>query len=271
MPRAVQVINAFKQNLTGGAFEALAAGTGDSLSIANYREGSRASIDEIWAGDSAHAAQFSIRSPRLHDFVRGIRLGAQFNPTLSGADGDPQIIFPQYARQQVYKSDTLTVEVNATAADNVNLFYLVSYDDLPGSSARFANWQEILPSIRNYVGIFVNAVSGAAGDWGTSRALNADDDRLKADTDYALLGVTSTLPVGCISIVGPDTGNYRVGVPGSWAEHTVAGWFVDLSLKYGEAYIPIINANNRANTLIQLADAGGAITAQPHLIFAELG
>lgn len=271
MPRAVQLVNAFKQAITGGAFEALAAGTGDSFTIANYREGTRATIDEIWGGTKTSVAQFDIRSPRMHDNTRGLRLTQQFNPTLSGADGNPQILFPYVARQPVYKSDTLIVEVNGTAADNANLGYLVSYEDLPGSAARLATWQEIEPRIQNYVGILVNATAGAAGDWGTTRAFNADDDRLISDTDYAILGYAVQAPLTGIAIVGPDTGNYRIGGPGYWDESTTYMWFVRLSFTYGEPYIPIISSNNKAVTAVQAFDANGATASQSQWLLAELG
>lgn len=271
MPRAVQLINAFKQNITGGAFEALAAGTGDSLSIANYREGTRATIDEVWGADSASVAQFDIRSPRFHDNTRGLRFAHQFNPTLSVADGNPQLYMPNVARQPVEKSDTLIVEVNATAADNVNLGYLVSYEDLPGSAARLASWDEVSPRIVNYVGILVSAVAGATGDWGASRALNTDDDRLIANTDYAILGYMTRVACTGIAIIGPDTGNYRIGGPGHWDESKTAQWFVDLAQKYREPYIPIINSNNKGVTNVQAFDVSGAAATQSVWILGELG
>lgn len=270
MPRAVQLINMFKQNLTGGAFEALAAGTGDSLTIANYREGTRATIDEVWAGDSANVAQYDIRSPRFHDNVRGLRFTQQFNPTTSVADGNPQVLMPGVARQPIYKSDTLVAEVNATAANNVNLGVLISYEDLPGSAARLASWGEIEPRIQNFVGILCNATAGATGDWGTTRAFNADDDRLIADTDYAVLGYHTQVPLTGIAILGPDTGNYRIGGPGSWNQEMTSHWFVLLSARYGEPYIPIISSNNKAVTSVQAFDCSGATASQSVWMLAQL-
>jgi hypothetical protein len=270
MPRAVQLINAFKQNITGGAFEALAAGTGDSLTVANFRDGSRATIDEIWSGTKTSVASFDIRSPRMHDNVRGLRMTQQFNPTLSGPDGNPQILFPGVAQQPVYKSDVLTCEVNGTAADNTNLAFLVDYEDLPGIAARLATWQEIQPRIVNYVGILVNATAGATGDWGTTRAFNADDDRLIADTDYAVLGYTVQAPLTGIAIVGPDTGNFRIGGPGHWDEEKTGHWFVLLSMRYGIPYIPIINSNNKGITAVQAFDTNGATASQSVWLLAEL-
>lgn len=270
MPRAVQLINAIGQNITGGSFEALTPGTNDSFTIGNYRDGTRATIDEVWGADAQSACEFDIRSPRFHDNIRGIRMAFDFNPTLSGTDGDPQILLPGVARQIVEKSDNLTVEVNGTAADDVNLGFLVNYEDLPGSAARLASWQEIEPRIVNYLGILVAATSGATGDWGASRAFDADDDRLIANTDYAVLGYLTRLPVCGIAISGPDTGNYRIGGPGHWDQDKTNDWFVALGFRHGAPYIPVINSNNKGVTYVQAFDPGGAIATNSVWMLAEL-
>lgn len=271
MPAGLVVTHTFKQNITGGgAFEALVAGTSDSLAIANYRDGSRAYILEAWGGLSANPGEFSIRSPRMHDSTRGLRMAAMFNPTLSGADGDPQLLLPYPVKTPVYSSDTLIAEVNGTATNNVELDYLVYYEDLPGLDQSLATWSDIQNRMVNLVGIRVSAVAGAAGDYGANRLLNQDDDRLKADTYYAIIGATSQLPCSLLTIQGPDLSNFRVGLPLHWDEQRSGGWFADLSVKYGIPAIPVINANNRGNTIIQAADAGGAIATAATLILAEL-
>jgi hypothetical protein len=53
MPPVVTSISAFKQSITGGAFEALAAATQDSLSIISFPSGSSAYVEEIISGNSA--------------------------------------------------------------------------------------------------------------------------------------------------------------------------------------------------------------------------
>ncbi len=261
---------ALKQNITGGAFEALAAGTGDSLAIPNFSPGSRAWILEVWAGNSAHAGEFDIRSPDFHDNTRGIRMAAMFNPTLSGADGDPQMLFPNYLRQPLYASDVLTVEVNATAADNVDLGFLSYFEDLPGAQQRLVSWAEVESRLVDYVGIRVSVTAGATGDWGTGRALNADDDRLKANTDYAVLGITTQLPCCAIGFTAPETSGRRIALPGHWNQQIGGGWFADLSQKYGLPLIPVVNSNNKGNVLFNAADPGGAIATAATVLLAEL-
>lgn len=270
MGRALTSVLALKTNITGGAFESLTPGAGDSFNIFSYPQSSRAWLLEAWAGNSSTKCQYSIRSPRFHDNVRGIRMAQMFNPTLSGADGDPQIILPPYMRQPLYSSDTLTIEVLGTANDDVDLVQTHYYEDLPGVDANLATWEEVSARAVDAVGILVTPTAGATNDYGASEALNADDDRLKADTEYALIGGTVDVPTTSIGIRGPDTGNLRVSFPGSWNERISGGWFVDLSQMYGLPLIPIISANNKGSTYTDAVASSGAVAPNVTLQFLEL-
>jgi len=271
MPQCLQLLHTFKQNITGGAFEALAAGTGDNLNIPNFQQGSHGNLLEVWGGNSANACDFDVRSPFFHDNIRGLRMAQMFNPTLSGADGDPQLLLPSYIRQPLYRSDTLIPEVNGTATNNVGLDFLMWFDDLEGASQNGYSWDQISGRIKNTLGVKVSATAGAAGDWGATRALNQDDDRLKANTDYAILGATSQLPALSLSFIGPETSGRRVGMPLHWSEDQAGGFFVDMSVKYNQLpCIIVVNANNRGGILFQAADPGGAIATAATIILAEL-
>jgi hypothetical protein len=271
MGKCLQIVHTFKQNITGGgSFEALAAGTGDSLNVPNFVQGSKAWLLEMWSGTSANAAEFDIRSPDFHDNTRGIRLAHMFNPTLSGADGDPQLLLPPRIRQPLYASDTLTAEVNGTATNNVALDLLMYFENLPGSSQRLAGWLEVENATVDNLGIRVSATAGATGDYGSNRTLNQDDDRLKANTDYAILGVTGQLPCGLIAFTAPETSGRRIGLPLHWNELISADWFVWLSQKYNIPCIPIVNSNNKGNVIFQAADAATNVATASTVIMAEL-
>ena len=252
--------HAFKQNLTGGAFEALAAGSGDSLVIPSFVDGSHASILEAWGANSAHVCDFGVRSPSFHDNTRGIRMAYDVKP----AAGDPEFLLPWTVKQPLYKTDTLTAEVNGTAADNAALELLAYYENLDGASQRLTSWADAQNRGVNMVGIFVNPTAGAAGDWGTARAINADDDRLIAGKDYALLGITVQTRCASIAITGPSTSNRKITMPGHPDAAKMADWFVQLSNKYGLPLIPIINANDKGNITVQAADPNGATV--PHVV-----
>jgi hypothetical protein len=266
MGQALIGTHTFKQAITGGAFEALAAGSGDALAVPNFTSGSRAWILEAWGANSANVYDVDLRSPSFHDNTRGIRLAGNIKP----AAGDPEILTPRKIRQPLYASDVMTAEVNATATNNQAFDFLAYFEDLPGADQRLASWAEIDQRALDMVGIKVSVVAGAAGDWGAARAINADDDRLIANTDYAILGAVAQLRCCAIALVGPETSGRKITMPLLPDSNETAGFFADISEKYQLPLIPIINSNNKGNVTLQAADPNGATSPQLTLILMEL-
>ena len=263
-------MTAFKNSLTGGSFEALAAATGESLSIRWLGSNTKVQQLSVWGADSATKCQFSIRSPLMHDNVRGIRYGHMFNPTLSANSGKPQFYSSPYWVQPYEPTDTLIVEANGTAADRCVLSQLLKYDSPDVQGARLLSYTDVQSRLKNIVGILVAPTGAATGDYGTAVALNSSDDRLKANTDYALLGATSDLMYTTCAIFGPDTANFTIPWPGSWQEDIQAGWFYELARNLQAPLIPVINANNKGVTFLKVADVGGAVSPNIVLQLAEL-
>ena len=271
MGRVLDDITTFKDSLTGGAFEALAAVDGESLAIRWLGEGTRVTLLEAWGGNNTTKMDVSIRSPLLHDNTRGIRWAHMFNPTLSGADGNPQLYLPPYWRQPYQPTDTLIVEVNGTAADDVTVSQLLCYETPNEIGGRFLGHAEVEARLKNLVGIRVSpAPHATTSTYGTAEAINADDDRLKANTEYALLGFTTDLPFTTLGIFGPDTGNFTIPMPGHWDESKTAGWFYDMARRWSERLVPVINSNNKGVTFVKAATAGGGGPPLISLLFAEL-
>jgi hypothetical protein len=277
MPPVLTSIGTFKQSLSGGAFEALAATTADSLTIISFPDQARAWVEEIISGNSAHKMEVAVFSPRFGDNQSGLRVQHQFNPTLSGADGDPQLLLPRELDIPVYSTDLLNVQVNGTASDNVDVVLQLYYEDIQGSGQRLATWEQIQPSIAQanstqsrVLGIEVTVTPGTTGNYGTAVALNANDDRLQADFDYALLGFTVDQPVTSIGIKGPDTGFYRIPMPGHWDARHTADWFIQQAKWRGTPHIPIINANNKATTFLDGLSSNNAGATKVSLILAQL-
>lgn len=277
MPPVLTSIGAFKQNLTGGAFEALAGCTADSLSIIDFPEGDSAYVEEVISGNSVTKMEVAIFSPRFGDNQTGLRLQHQFNPTLSDSDGEPQLILAREVDIPVYSTDTLNVQVNGTAADNANVVLQLYYENIRGAGQRLASWDQIRPLIMQSgafqsrtLGIEVTVTPGATGNYGTAVALNANDDRLQADFDYALLGFTVDQPVLSIGIKGPDTGFYRIPMPGSWDSRHTAGWFIDQDIARPTPHIPIINSNNKATTFLDGLSSTNAGATKVSLLLAQL-
>lgn len=257
---------AFKQAITGGAFEALAAATSDQLAVPNFDKGTGAWMLEAWGADKVSAADFDIRSPSFHDNIRGLRFAYQPKP----AAGNVQQFLPGQIRQPLFATDVLIAEVLGVAADNVGLNWLSYFESLPGAEQRLSSWGELEPRIVNMVGIFVNPTAGAAGDFGANRLLNQDDARLNANTDYAILGASAQVAAETLSIIAPETSGRRVTMPLGVDEQDSAHWFVNLSAKYNKPLIPIINSNNAPNVVLQCADCNGATVPHVTVLMAEL-
>ncbi len=267
----IQVTTAMAQTATGsGTFDALAACTGDSLNIPAFTPGTRASLLDVWGGVDAHAGEFDIRSPNFHDNQRGLRMAYDFNPTLSGADGDPSFLTGQHVVQPLYPSDTLTVEYSGTASDKSMLSYLAYYQDLPGCDMQLRTWPQIQNRIVNTLGIRVSISAGASGQYGTPGNFTTTDDRLIANTQYAILGATSQLPSTTLAISGPESSNRFIGMPLHWDARWSSDYFVFLSKEHGIPSILEFNGSNKAQFLIKAADAATTVATACTIQLAEL-
>ena len=277
MPPVLTSIAAFKQTITGGAFEALAAATGDSLSIIDYAEGSSAFVEEVIGGNSASKMEVAVFSPRFGDNQYGLRLQQMFNPTASGADGVPQLLLPREVDIPVYSTDALNVQVNGTAGDHANVVLQLYYQNIQGAGQRLATWEQIRGMVmqaNNFaartLAVEVTVTPGTTGNYGTAVALNANDDRLQADFDYALLGYNTDLPCLSIGIKGPDTGYYRIPMPGHWDSRHTSSWFIDQDLLRPTPHIPILNSNNKATTFLDGISPTNTGAIKVSLILAQL-
>lgn len=265
-------ITTFKDSLSGGgAWDSLAAATGQSLTLRFLGDGSTAELLECWGGNNATKCDFSIRSPLLHDNTRGMRFSYEFNPTLNVADGNPQLFMGPYFKQPYQPTDTLVSEVLGTASDDVTFTQLLKYTTNQQIGGRFLSHAEVMQRLVNRVGIRVSPSAHATtSTFGTAEAINSDDDRLKANTEYALVGINTDLPFTTLIFYGPDTGNLPIAIPGHWNNRLNADWFFELSRRFNEPLIPVINSNNKSVTYTAVADAGGGSSPLITLQFVEL-
>jgi hypothetical protein len=271
MPPTISSISAFKQNISGaGSWDALAAVSGDSLAIADFAEGSRAYIEELITGASNAATEFSVFSTRFGDPIYGLRVQHMFNPTLSGDDGNPQLPLPDELDLEVYQSDTLGMQAFGTATGNVNLTAQVYYENLPGSSQLLASWEQVRGNFVRALGIEVTVSPGSAGQPGTAVALTANDNRWVTDASYAVLGITTSVPLQVVRLYGPDTGYAKIPVPGHWHEKLSAGWFVRQARLRMVPHIPIINSNNAGLTFLDAIHTSAAASTKVSLNVVQL-
>jgi len=264
-------IHAFEDGIAGGAFETIAAADGDSLAIRDYGEGTLVTLISAWGADNVTKCDFSIRSPLLHDNTRGLAWAFMFNPTQSGADGNPNVFLADDEAQDYFRTDTLIAEVNGTAADDVALTQLLYYRGGATPDAQLISWGELESQRVNTVGIRVSpAPPAATSTYGTAETIDTDDNRLKANKRYAWLGLTTDLPFTTLALDGPDTANFRIACPGYRNQEVTSNWFRGLAKALNLPCIPVIHANNRGNTRVRVADVGGGTAPLIRLLFAEL-
>lgn len=264
-------ITTFKDAITGSAFENLTPADGESLTIRSLGDSQKTELLEVWGGNNTTKCDFNIHSALMHDPIIGLRMAHAFNPTLSGADGDPQLYLPPSFKQPYRQTDNLVAQVLGTASDDVTLTQLIKYDFIGPLGANLVTVQEVDRRVVNLMGNRVSpAPAASTSTYGAAESIATDDDRFKADTDYALLGFTSDLPFTTLGLFGPDTANFTIAAPGHWQESISAGWFYELAARFNDALIPVINSNNKAVTYVKAARAGGGTAPLISLLWAEL-
>jgi len=264
MGRALQVITGFV-TAPGATLTAWTLGSGDSLTIRSTAIDSPIHLLQVWA-DNQVAGVLRIRSPRLHDNVQGIRLD------VTGSDVSP--LLPTGVMQRLITQDTLVAEQSgsATAGDIETGALLVMYENLPGVDARLASWEQVKPLIKHILTVENTLALGTAGGYSGEEAIDAEFDLLKANTDYALLGYLVDVECAVVGWRGIDTGNLRVGGPGSETlRNTTSEWFIRLNRLTGLPTIPLFNSANKSGILIDGAQDENGIDVTVTTILAELG
>lgn len=260
MPTAIQTI--------AGFFTAAGAGTnvvtpapGDSFTVASFPLTAKAYLEKVAAAGTT-VDFLRIRSPRLHDANQGLRIRV-------GATARRDLL-PSGLQEQLYPSDTPVVEIDNNAAGSNVILVSYCWDDLPGVQPLLDTWENIKPRIVHTMGCEVTVTSGAIGAWGASAALNSTFDNFEAGANYALLGYTVGTACAGIAVTGKDTGNLKIGGPGSTDLIETRSYFVDWDLRTPQPRIPIIQANNRGSTVVQNVDFAAATVSPVTLFLAQL-
>lgn len=225
----------------GASGAAAAAVTGDSLTIKNSK--SRARIVAAWQNNQADG-WMQIVKPSGHDTTRGFRAVVDaaniMNLLAAGTalDVEPQELL------------SCSIAGSATSGDVELMCLQVLYDDLPGVEGRFIDWAELMK--RGEMGMLNTiqaTLTGAASGYTGAELINAESDLLRANRDYAVLGITTNVPVAAVFIYGPDTAYQKVAVPGGISEADYGrDWFCTLSRAFNEPMIPVINSGNKNST-----------------------
>jgi hypothetical protein len=248
----------------GAVLAATTIATGDSFQVKNTNQNAPAWMLNWWAKNQA-AGEVRIRSPKMHDNVDNLRARVQ-----SG------LVFPlgpMGTRQRLYAQDVMVVELagSATAGQIEDVVQLLYYEDLLGQKQRLIDAPTLISSMVNLLTVRLAITAGITAGYSGALAINANADLLKANTDYALLGMDSDLRVAAITLRGPDTGNLRVSVPGEITiQHIWPEWFRRLALSYNLPLIPVIASPNKGATFIEVVSDQAGGTANVRAYLAEL-
>jgi hypothetical protein len=242
----------------GGA--AASAVTGDSLTIKNDRGVRGPMIVDMW-GQQATAGFQQLTFPSGHDTTRGYRVGQIPDDTYSH--------IPLGVGIPVTAQELLSLTIAGGGAETDVGALTIHYPSLPGIEQRAITNAQLQDRYEQLTTVF-SAVTSGAGAWGNGVAINSVTDLLKANRDYALLGITTTVDHLAVAVSGPDTGNVRVGCPGS-NQNTdeAASYWIRMAIMYQLALIPVINSGNKASTLIS-AVAATAVATNATLYLALL-
>jgi hypothetical protein len=260
MPRAVQTIAGFATN-GAAATTIVTPAPGDSFAVTSFGSTGTALLEQVHAS-GASTDWVRIRSPRMHDNSQAVRLW-------TGGNGGHNLL-PWGTNQPLFSSDVPTVEVDTTAAASGGILATYGYTDLPGVQPNLDVWSNIEPRILQILGAEVSVVGGAIGSWSPGVAINASYDVFEANQSYALLGYRCTTACLGIKITGTDTGNLGIGGPGAVDGLQTTNYFAEASVKTGRPFIPIIQANNKASTLVANVDTAANTATIVNLIFALL-
>lgn len=263
MGKAVDTITG-QVTAPGATFTGWTLASGDSLQIRNADFTKPIMLLGMWAKNQV-AGALRLRSPKLHDNVHGI------HETILASDVEP--FLPESPLQKLIPQDTLIAEQTGSAVGGQieQGSLLVYYEDLPGVAARFTDLADVQKRQLNLVTVELALTPGATGGYSGQLAIDAQEDLLQANTDYALLGYVVDARCTSVCVRGADTGNLRVSGPGETTKRDLTRkWFVHLTQQTGLALIPILNSANKGNTFVDVVQdqAAGAVTVD--LILAQL-
>jgi hypothetical protein len=231
----IELITATATQPNTGA--AAAAVTGDSLTVKN-------AMLAMWTTLQATAGFAQVLYPSAHDTTRGFRVG---NPATDTQLGLP-LGFTLNPKPQELMAVTLAG--SNTAGDVEQWSSLMYYEDLPGVNQRLKSAAEVESGMKRMTTIEASIVSSAGPGYSGTELITADSDLLRANTDYALLGITSRTRVHNAWIIGPDTGNIRLGAPCMMRYEVASQFFMLMSRVNGCRCVPVINSGNKASTSI---------------------
>jgi hypothetical protein len=212
------------------------ANTGDSLVVKN----GKGKIHTLAGWGSRQVAGFSqLIVPSGHDTTRNYRAG------VAAALG--QLTMPLDLQMKLDAQEVIasTIAGSNTAGDIELDSFLVYYSDFPGINMRSITPQQLESRVDKYTTVESSITAVTTGQY-AEEVITADSDLLKANTDYAVIGMSSRTGCHAMTLRAPDFGNVRVGVPGNLRPEVTNQFFLLLSRVHGLPLVPVFNTGNKA-------------------------
>jgi hypothetical protein len=260
MGMAIDCVGFFATNPGAGGAAATVA-TGDSFTVRSAAASSKVILEEI-VRQGVTAGFVRVRSPLLHDNVRGIMI----TPT----DTPSRMLLPPDAGQPLTPLDNLIVELSGGAAEVDGGFLEIYYENAAGLSQRLHSPGDIIGNIRNIKPMQVAVAVGATAFVWTDVVITTTENLLHAASDYAVLGYVVDTACAAVGIKGQDTSNLRVCGWGSIDPTDTSDYFIKKAERENRPWIPVINAQNRFSTFASILTSAVAGTINVQFILAEL-
>jgi len=240
-----------------GSSASFLAVSGNSLTIRDSKE---AKLISIWNNRESDGF-FRLTSPLLHDAIVGINSRA--NKDGARHTGIVHLGFPQMLTPQ----DTLTATGGGSGSAGVieTSSFLVMYQDLAGICGKLIDTAELKNRGVELYDSQTDITSGTAGGYSGSILLNSQEDQLKANMDYAILGHTMEFNekenFATVRWTSPDWGNLGIGAPGIAVDtRATSNFFIELSNMMNMPTIPVFNASQKTSVFIDVAAEESATT-----------
>ena len=217
--------------------------TGNSFTI---REGSGIRLVAMLSRRQTRGLM-RITSPLLHDAVVGMQLST------GSAETRDIAVFPG---QPLVSQDDLTVfATGATSGSKQELSaFTILYDDLSGADGQFTNLAGIKNRAIEHASLRQTLTPTVAGDWSGDQTIVADQDQLKANSEYAILGWTVEDDGSSLAVrfVCSDWANLGVGGPIHTNVKDAELYFLRLARFTQEDVIPVFNSSNKDLVTVSL-------------------
>jgi len=214
--------------------------TGDSLTVKN----GKGDIYVMAGWSSRQAAGFSqLIVPSGHDTTRNYRAGC--------AIGVGQLNMPLDMRMKIDAQEVIasTIAGSNTAGDIELDSFLMYYQDFPGISMKTMTPEQVESKVEKFTTIEASVTAVATGQY-AEEAITVDSDLLKANRDYAVIGMSSRTSAHALTLKAPDFGNVRVGCPGMLRPEVTNQWFFLMSRVHGKPFVPVFNTGNKGQVAV---------------------